>query len=180
LFLACQGWDFGLIAASLGPEVLLEEAPLWCDAWQVLHKPQLRHCLLQCGAGNEVQQGDPQCSDLYWGTPRVIHLNQRCMGTLHKAIYPYPMQQKITNSDGIKQQQQNTLAHSRMQLAEQHYTNVSATHYPTINLFRIGLPQESHGNPPTPPPKALQQEIQVCPPQVHQGGRGQQAQQLPQ
>ncbi len=32
---------------------LLKGAPPWCDAWQVLHKPQPHHCLLQCGAGNE-------------------------------------------------------------------------------------------------------------------------------
>jgi hypothetical protein len=101
----------------------------------------------------------------------VIRLNQRCTGTPHEAIYPYPMQHKITDSDGIKQSQYNTLAHCRMQLAEQRYTNVGATHYHTMDLFGIGLPQEGHGNPNA-TPEASQQESQACLPQIHQGGRG--------
>ncbi len=40
-----------------------------------------------------------------------------------------------------------------MQLVEQRYTNVGVTHYCTIDLFGIGSPQESHGNPPMPPLK---------------------------
>jgi hypothetical protein len=90
---------------------------------------------------------------LYWGTRQVIHLNQHCTGTPHKAIYPYPTQHKITKNNGIKQRQYNTLAHCRVQLAEQCYKNISATHYHTIDLFGIGSPQESHSDPPTPPPK---------------------------
>ncbi len=41
----------------------------------------------------------PDAGGLYWGTPQVIRLNQHCMGTPHEAIYPYPMQHKITDSD---------------------------------------------------------------------------------
>ncbi len=84
----------------------------------------------------------------------MIRLNQHCTGTPHKVIYPYPMQHKITDNNRIKQCQYNTLTHCRVQLAEQRYANIGATHYRTINLFGIGLPQESHGNPPTPPPKS--------------------------
>jgi hypothetical protein len=81
---------------------------------------------------------------LYWGTPPVICLKQHCTGTPHEAIYPYPTQHKIKDSDGIKQHQYNTHTHCRVHLAEQRYTNVGATKYHTINLFGIGLPQESH------------------------------------
>jgi hypothetical protein len=95
----------------------------------------------------------PNTGRLYWGTPQVIRLNQHCTGTLHEAIYTYPTQHKIMDSDGIKQRQYNTLAHCRVQLAEQCYTIVGATHYHTIDLFGIGLPQGSQGNPPMPPPK---------------------------
>jgi hypothetical protein len=81
------------------------------------------------------------------------------------------MQHKIMDSDGVKKQQYNTLTHCRVQLAEQRYTNIGMIHYRTINLLKISSLQESHSNPPTPPPQASQQEIQACPPQVHQGGR---------
>jgi hypothetical protein len=57
------------MAASHGPEVLLEGAPLWCDAWQILHKPQPCHCLLRRGAGNQAQQGDPRCRGSLLGDP---------------------------------------------------------------------------------------------------------------
>jgi hypothetical protein len=93
----------------------------------------------------------PNAGGLYWGTPQVIRLNQHCTGTPHERIYPYPMQHKITDRNRIKQHQYNTLVHCRVQLVEQRYTNVGTTHYPMINLFGIGLLQESHGNPPTPP-----------------------------
>ncbi len=56
---------------------------------------------------------------LYWGTPKVIRLNQHCMGTPLKAIYPYATQHNITTNDGVKHRQYNTLAHCRVQLAEQ-------------------------------------------------------------
>jgi hypothetical protein len=65
-------------------------------------------------------------------------------------IYPSPTQHKITDSDGIKQHQYNTLAHCRVQLAEQHYTNVGATHYHAINLFGIGCPKKVMGTPNAP------------------------------
>jgi hypothetical protein len=61
----------------------------------------------------------PNAGGLYWGTPQVIRLNQHCTGTPHEAIYPYPTQHKITDNDGIKQRQYNTLAHCRVQLVEQ-------------------------------------------------------------
>jgi hypothetical protein len=105
----------------------------------------------------------PNAGGLYWGNPQVICLNQRCTGTPHEAIYPYPTQHKITDNNQIKQRQYNTLAHCRVQLAEQRYTNVGATHYRTIDLFGIGSPQESHGDPPTPPPKRRNKKAKhVC------------------
>jgi hypothetical protein len=113
------------------------------------------HIIAYCNVVQAMKQNKviPDAGAHYWGTPQVIRLNQRCTMTPHEAIYPYPMQHKITDNDGIKQHQYNTLAHCRVQLAEQHYTNVGATHYHTIDLFGIGSPQESHSDPPTPPLK---------------------------
>jgi hypothetical protein len=122
-----------------------------CGKFSTSHSRVIAYCIVvQVMKCNKVI---PDAGGHYWGTPQVICLNQHCTGTPHEAIYPYPMQHKITDSNGIKQHQYNTLAHCRVQLAEQRYTNVSATHYSTINLFGIGLPQESHSDPPTPPPK---------------------------
>jgi hypothetical protein len=70
-----------------------------------------------------------------------------------KAIYPYATQHKITNNDRVKHHQYNTLAHCRVQLAEQCYNNESATHFHTINLFGINLLQESSDNLRLPPMK---------------------------
>ncbi len=69
----------------------------------------------------------------------MIHLNQWCMGTPLEAIYPYAMQHKITTNDRFKHRQYNTLAHCRVQLAEQRYNNERTTHYCMIDFFWIDL-----------------------------------------
>jgi hypothetical protein len=95
------------------------------------------HVITYCNVVQGMKQNKvfPNAGGLYCGTPQVIRLNQHCTGTPHKAIYPYHMQHKITDNDGVKHRQYNTLAHCRVQLAEQRYTNVGTTHYSTIDLF---------------------------------------------
>jgi hypothetical protein len=110
-----------------------------CGKFSSIHSRVITYCnVVQAMKRNKVI---PDASDLYWGAPQVILLNQHCKGTPHKAIYPYPMQHKIMDNDKVKYHQYNTLLHCRVQLVEQRYTNVGATHYCMINLFGIDLPQ---------------------------------------
>jgi len=84
----------------------------------------------------------------YWGTPQVIRLREECTGTPTMSIYPYPTKNVIRGH-----RQYNTLAHCRVQLAKQRYSNVTKTHVKTIDLFGIQSSQESsHDDAPSPPP----------------------------
>ena len=84
----------------------------------------------------------------YWGAPQVIRLREECTGTPTMSIYPYPTKNVIRGH-----RQYNTLAHCRVQLAKQRYSNVTKTHVKTIDLFGIQSSQESsHDDPPSPPP----------------------------
>jgi hypothetical protein len=96
--------------------------------------------ILQCMRCDNV---NPDTGGLYWGTMQVIMLVQKATGTPLKGIYPYPTKVKIG-----KHCQCNTLAHCRVQLVEQCFSNKMKQVSCKLILFGIASSQESNDDPP--------------------------------